>query len=75
MKDPHMTQEQEQDQGVAPESLSDRDLVRELEQLHRIRRETFLHGPIEALPHHSERTAALELEYLRRYPERDIKPR
>jgi hypothetical protein len=75
MKEPHMTQEQEQDQGVVPESLSDRDLLRELEQLHRTRHEAFLHGPTEALQHHSERTAALELEYLRRYPERDIKPR
>lgn len=63
------------DLGIDPATLSEEDLLRELEQLHRTRHETFLHGPTEALRHHSERTAALELEYLTRHPERDIRPR
>jgi hypothetical protein len=58
--------------GIAATDLSDEDLLRELEQLHRTRHETFLHAPTPALQHHSERTAELELEYLRRHPERDI---
>jgi hypothetical protein len=60
--------------GIPAADLSDDDLLRELEQLHRTRHETFLHGPTQALQHHSERTADLELEYLRRHPERDIDP-
>jgi hypothetical protein len=64
--------EQLEDAGIPAGDLSDDDLARELEQLHRTRHETFLHGPTTALQHHSERTAALELEYLRRHPERDI---
>jgi hypothetical protein len=59
-------------EGVAPADLSEEDLLRELEQLHRTRHETFLHGPTQALQHHSERTTQLELEYLRRHPQRDI---
>jgi hypothetical protein len=62
----------DQDEGVPAGELSDDDLIRELEQLHRTRHETFLHAPTQALQHHSERTARLELEYLRRHPERDI---
>ena len=62
----------DQDEGVPAGELSDDDLLRELEQLHRTRHETFLHAPTQALQHHSERTATLELEYLRRHPERDI---
>jgi uncharacterized protein DUF6158 len=58
--------------GVPAADLPDDDLLRELEQLHRTRHETFLHAPTQALQHHSERTAELELEYLRRHPERDI---
>jgi hypothetical protein len=58
--------------GIAATDLSDDDLLRELEQLHRTRHEAFLHAPTSALQHHSERTAELELEYLRRHPERDI---
>jgi hypothetical protein len=59
-------------EGVPATDLSDDDLRRELAQLHRTRHDTFLHGPTEALQHHSERTAELELEYLRRWPQRDI---
>jgi hypothetical protein len=62
----------DQDEGVPAGELTDDDLLRELEQLHRTRHETFLHAPTQALQHHSERTALLELEYLRRHPERDI---
>lgn len=60
--------------GIAAADLSDDDLLRELEQVHRTRHETFLHAPGQALRHHSERTADLELEYLRRHPEREIDP-
>lgn len=59
-------------EGVPATDLSDDDLRRELAALHRTRHDTFLHGPTEALQHHSERTAELELEYLRRWPQRDI---
>ncbi|GIH17824.1 DUF6158 family protein [Rugosimonospora africana] len=63
------------DEGLPPERLSEDDLLRELAQLHRTRNETFLHAPTRALQHHSERTVALEMEYLRRHPERDIEER
>jgi hypothetical protein len=49
--------------------------MRELAQLHQTRHETLLHGPTSALQHHSERTAELELDYLRRHPQRDIDER
>lgn len=58
--------------GIAAADLTEDDLLRELEQLHRTRHETFLHAPTQALQHHSERTAELELEYLRRHPEREV---
>jgi DNA-directed RNA polymerase specialized sigma54-like protein len=58
--------------GIAAADLSEDDLLRELEQLHRTRNETLLHAPTQALQHHSERTAELELEYLRRHPERQV---
>jgi hypothetical protein len=64
--------EQLDEVGVAATDLGDDDLLRELEQLHRTRHETFLHAPTPALQNHSQRTAELELEYLRRHPERDI---
>lgn len=58
--------------AVPTSELPEEDLLRELEQLHRTRHETFLRAPTQALQHHSERTAELELEYLRRHPERNI---
>jgi hypothetical protein len=61
-----------EDAGVPPTALSEKDLMRELASLHRTRHETFLHAPTTALEHHSERTKELELEYLRRHPEREI---
>lgn len=63
------------DGGLPPGRLAEDDLLRELAQLHRTRHETFLHAPTQALQHHSERTVALEIEYLRRHPERDIDER
>jgi hypothetical protein len=62
----------DQEQGVAAADLSDEDLLRELEQLHRTRHETFLHAPPQALQRHSERSTELEFDYLRRHPERDV---
>jgi hypothetical protein len=64
----------EEPEGVPAGDLSDDDLLRKLAQLHRTRNETLLHAPTQALQRHSERTAALELEYLRRRPQRDIDP-
>jgi hypothetical protein len=58
--------------GPAPAELSEDDLLRELESLHRARHETFLHGSEPAVSHHSQRTTALEREYVRRHPERDV---
>jgi hypothetical protein len=62
----------EEHDGVPAADLSDDDLMRELTQLHRTRHDTLLHAPTQALQRHSERTTELELEYLRRQPERDI---
>lgn len=58
--------------GVPPEVLNDEELQRELATLHRMRHETFLHAGRSALETHTDRTEALENEYLRRFPERDI---
>jgi len=58
--------------GVAPDRLSEADLFRELGQLYRTRLDTLRHGPEHALTNHTERTAELEAEYLRRFPEREI---
>jgi len=56
--------------GVAPGELDERQLLRELEAIHRTRHETLLHAPVEALRTHTSRMAALEGEYLRRHPDR-----
>ena len=56
------------------EDLTETDLIRELEHLHRTRHETFLHGAPHALREHSNRTGELEGEYLRRHPEREVDP-
>jgi len=60
--------------GVEPGSLSTQDLLRELYHLHDSRHETFRHGSDDALAHHDRRTAQLEREYLRRFPEREVDP-
>jgi hypothetical protein len=60
--------------GVNPQDLAEADLIRELAHLHRTRHDTFLHGSPDALREHSSRLAALEEEYLRRHPEREVDP-
>jgi hypothetical protein len=60
--------------GVPPAELSDEDLCRELGHLHDTRSDTFRHGSPQALAHHDERTALLEDEYLRRFPDREVDP-
>jgi hypothetical protein len=61
-------------QGVPPSELSEVDLRRELQHVHETRHETFLHGSHDALDSHTRRTAELEAEYLRRFPEREVDP-
>jgi uncharacterized protein (UPF0264 family) len=58
--------------GVEPSELSDDDLLRELEVVHSRRNDTFRHGSDDALDALNRRTAELEGEYLRRFPEREI---
>jgi hypothetical protein len=62
------------DEGVPAERLDDDELIRELESLHRTRHDTFLHGSGQALQRHTQRSADLELEYLRRFPQREVTP-
>jgi hypothetical protein len=59
-------------QGIPPADLDDDRLLTELESIHRTRHDTFLHGTPEALVTHGERMQALEDEYLRRYPQREV---
>ncbi len=61
-------------QGIDPAELDDERLLTELASIHRTRHDTLLHGTMESLAHHSERMAALETEYLRRFPEREVLP-
>ena len=60
--------------GVDPARLSDDDLFRELASLHRTRLATLRHGPEAALENHLRRSAALETEYMARYPGREVDP-
>lgn len=60
--------------GIDPRELSDADLLKELETIHRTRHETLLHAPEDALTAHSVRMTELEAEYLRRHPDRQITP-
>lgn len=60
--------------GVPADQLSDEELRRELASVHRTRHDTFLHGSKQSLAHHNQRTAELEAEYLRRFPEREVDP-
>lgn len=57
-------------QGVDPARLSEQDLLRELETIHRSRHDTLLHGSSAALAAHDVRMADLEGEYLRRHRDR-----
>lgn len=60
--------------GIDPRSLTDEDLVRELDSLYRTRLDTLRYGSDDALEQSTARTVGLEQEYLRRYPEREIDP-
>jgi hypothetical protein len=60
--------------GIDPEGLSDETLLRELQHLHATRFETLQHGGAEALRTHTKRMTALESEYLRRHPQREVDP-
>ncbi len=71
---PHWGLEEVEMSGVTPQDLAEVDLIRELAHLHRTRHDTFLHGSPDALREHNSRLAALEGEYLRRHPERDVDP-
>ena len=58
--------------GVPASALTDERLDRELGHLHATRHDTFLHGSEDALALHTDRTGELELEYLRRVPDRVV---
>jgi hypothetical protein len=60
------------DGGVDPADLDERNLLRELETVHRTRHETLLYGSPAALKAHNTRMADLEGEYLRRHPHRQV---
>ncbi|MBC6460531.1 DUF6158 family protein [Actinomadura sp. HBU206391] len=60
--------------GVDPGELSDEDLMRELGHLHETRLEALRHAADQALDEHTRRSAALETEYLRRWPDREVDP-
>ena len=60
--------------GIDPTELSDEDLIREMQSLHRTRLETLRHAADTALANHLRRTAELETEYLARYPGREVDP-
>jgi hypothetical protein len=58
--------------GIDPRELDERSLMHELEQIHRTRHDTLLHGSSDALDRHSQRMAELESEFLRRHPGRQV---
>lgn len=58
--------------GVEPAALADDDLMREMARLHTSRNATLRHGSDDALAQHTRRTAELEGEYLRRFPQREV---
>jgi hypothetical protein len=60
--------------GLEPAALTDEELLRELASLHNTRHDTLRHGSDSALAHHDRRTAELEREYIRRFPDREIDP-
>lgn len=60
--------------GIDPARLLVEDLLLELESLYRTRLDTLRHGADQALARHGERMGALEREYLRRFPEREVDP-
>lgn len=60
--------------GIDPQSLSDENLVRELDSLNRTRLDTLRYGSDDALEQSTARVVELEQEYLRRHPEREVDP-
>lgn len=60
--------------GIDAGELSDAALLRELQQLHATRHDTFRHATDDALNEHTRRTTELEREYLRRRPDREVEP-
>lgn len=56
--------------GVDPGRLTDLQLMKELETIHRTRHDTLLYASNDALRAHNDRMAQLEGEYLRRHPRR-----
>jgi hypothetical protein len=60
--------------GIDPSALDDDTLLRELAHVHETRNTTLRHGSDDALAVHTTRTAALEQEYLRRHPHREVDP-
>ncbi|MFI5530762.1 DUF6158 family protein [Kitasatospora sp. NPDC051853] len=70
---PHAQQEP-RPLGVPAAELETGVLLRELQQLHRTRHETFLYGSEEALSRHTLRSGQLEAEYVRRFPYRHVAP-
>jgi hypothetical protein len=60
--------------GIDPQTLTDEDLVRELDSLYRTRLDTLRSGSDDALEQSTARMAELEREYLRRFPDREIDP-
>jgi hypothetical protein len=60
--------------GIDPHTLTDEDLVRELDSLYRTRLDTLRFGSDDALAQSTVRTAELEQDYLRRHPDREIDP-
>ena len=60
--------------GIHPAALPDGDLFRELRHINETRLETLRHASARALATHSSRTEALEREYLRRFPRREVNP-
>jgi len=61
--------------GIDPAALPEEDLMREMESLGHTRADTVRHGSWSALARHTTRQHELEIEYLRRHPEREISPR
>lgn len=61
--------------GIDPAALSEEDLLREMESLGHTRADTVRHGSWSALARHTTRQHELEIEYLRRHPDREVSPR
>ncbi|MFH8619488.1 DUF6158 family protein [Streptomyces sp. NPDC017979] len=67
-----MTRADDQHRGIDAARLGEHALIRELENIHRSRHDTLLHGSADALAVHTARMAELEAEYLRRHPDRQV---